>query len=337
MVEQDITARKEQVEHKLQLRNQLRECQVEAARTARSTAGQESTEDRVVQFYKEMEPLVEDLEKMMFQASQLPAEEVITNLDLMVVKHQKLQEFVTESGIFMPTYDIKKCQDIMSNLSTQFQTVQEKVKPKKKFGFKNRKQKAVKTAETIPDLGSLSVVDGGAAKYSSSNSCSLSNLTDQTVILSREQVEARDVSLEHMTRCRVEIQGPPSTLHMSTITNCTILSGPVSTSVMLDGCTSSTLSISCQQMRTHRTYNTDIYLHTTAKAILEDCENVRVAPYTWDYLGLEGDFVTSGLDREVNHWKEIGDFNWLALDKPSPHWSVLPEGERREEWEKQPV
>jgi len=331
-----MTVRKEQVELKLQQRNQLREIQLEASRTARSTSGQESTEDRVVQFYKEMDPLVEELKTLMNQASLLPAEEVTTNLDLMVVKHQKLQEFVTDSGLFLPTYDVKKCQGIMNNLSTQFQMVQETVKPKKKFGFKNRKHKTAKKAETVPDIGSLSVVDcggdDGVGNYSSSNYCSLSNLTDQTIILTRDQVEAKDVSLEHMNRCRVEIQGPASTLHISNIINCTILSGPVSTSVMVDGCSSSTLSISCQQMRTHRTYNTDIYLHTTARAILEDCDNVRVAPYTWDYLGMDGDFVKAGLDKGINHWKEVGDFNWLALDRPSPHWSLLPEGERRTDW-----
>jgi hypothetical protein len=69
-------------------------------------------------------------------------------------------------------------------------------------------------------------------------------------------VEARDVSLDHMTNCRVKIQGLPSSLHLSTMTKCTILSGPVSTSVFMDICTSSTLSISCQQKMTHRTANT---------------------------------------------------------------------------------
>jgi len=336
MVEQekDIAARKEQVEHKLQQRNQMRECQAEAVRTARSTAGQESTEDLVVQFYKEMEPLVEELDMMVKQASSLPAGEVTSHLDQMVVKLQKLQEFVTESGIFLPPYDTKKTQQTISNLNIQFQAVQEKVKPKKKFGFKSSKQKIVKNADTVPDLGSLSVVDAGSdvGGYSNSNSCSWSNMTGKTVVLTREQVKARDVSLEHLADCRVEIHGNPSTIHISNISNCIILSGPVSTSVMVFDCSSSILSISCQQLRVHRTTKTDVYLHTTARAIIEDCKSVRVAPFSWAYPGMEGDFQTAGLDREVNHWEQVGDFNWLAADKPSPNWSVLPVGERREEW-----
>ena len=161
MVEQEkeITARKEQVEHKLQQRNQMRECQAEAVRTARTNAGQESTEDMVGQFYREMEPLVEELENMKNQACLLPAEDVTSHLDQMVVKLHQLQEFVTESGLYLPPYDIKKSQQTMNNLNMQFQAVQETVKPKKKFGFKSSKQKLSKTAATVLDLSSP--VSGG--------------------------------------------------------------------------------------------------------------------------------------------------------------------------------
>jgi len=327
--EQDLAYKKEQVELKLQQRNQTRESQVEAARTARSSAGQESTEELVIQFYHSMEPMVEEIEEMLRKAQTLPGSEVNPHLDKIVVKLHKLQEFVTDAGMFLPPYDVKKSQNTVSSLNTQFQETQQEVKPKKKFGFKSSKHKSVKPTVAAPDISSLSVVDSPSG-YSNTNSCSVSSLTDQTVILTREQVEARDVSLDNLTNCRVEIKGPPSTLHMSTLVNCTILCGPVATSVFVDICSSSTLGISCQQLRSHRTSSTDIYLHTTAKAILEDCTGVRVAPYSWSYPGIEQDFISARLDREVNHWDQIGDFNWLALDKPSPNWSILPEGSRVE-------
>ena len=44
-------------------------------------------------------------------------------------------------------------------------------------------------------------------------SCSLSNMADQSVILIREKVVARDVSLDHLTNCRVEVLLQPSTFH----------------------------------------------------------------------------------------------------------------------------
>ena len=171
MVEQekDIAIRKEQVELKLQQRNEMREFQVEAARTARSSAGQESTEDLVVQFYRNMEPMMEEVEKMMSQGEMLPASEVNSHLDQIVVKLQRLQEFVTDGGMFLPAYDVKMSQKTINSLNTQFQEMQEKVKPKKKFGFKSSKQKAAKTPVIVPDISSLSVVDS-APGYCISNS-----------------------------------------------------------------------------------------------------------------------------------------------------------------------
>ena len=44
-----------------------------------------------------------------------------------------------------------------------------------------------------------------------------------------------------------------------------MLCGPVSSSVMVDTCSDTRLAVSCQQLRTHSTTDTDIYLHTTAR------------------------------------------------------------------------
>ena len=49
------------------------------------------------------------------------------------------------------------------------------------------------------------------------------------------------------------------------VARCTVLCGPVSSSVMVDTCSDTRLAVSCQQLRTHSTTDTDIYLHTTAR------------------------------------------------------------------------
>ena len=83
-----------------------------------------------------------------------------------------------------------------------------------------------------------------------------------------------------------------------------------------------------------------------------------MAPYNWTYPGMDEDYTQSGLDRTINNWQQvdyfialvtsvassfkwiyvlqIGDFNWLSTDKPSPNWSILPETERRANWEETP-
>ena len=159
-----------------------------------------NSEEMVDRFYKDMEPLVEEMENMLRESSLVPAVKVNSHLERIVVKLHKMQEFVTEAGKYLPLYDVKKSQMTISSLNTQFQEKQEKMKPKK-LGFKRSKQMTVSGTVTAPDISSLSVVDAGPGY---SNSCSLSNMTDQVVILTREQVEARDVSLDHLTNCRVE-------------------------------------------------------------------------------------------------------------------------------------
>ena len=116
--------------------------------------------------------------------------------------------------MILPTYDIKKLklhsmkpQKMMNSLNTQFQEGQEKVKTKKKV--------SKSPSRRLPQLQSwlLTSPDSPWWMQVQGYSCSLSNMADQSVILTREKVEARDVSLDHLTNCRVEIQGTPSTLH----------------------------------------------------------------------------------------------------------------------------
>ena len=81
--------------------------------------------------------------------------------------------------------------------------------------------------------------------------------------------------------------------------------------------------------RTHNTKQTNFYLHVTSRAIIEDCSEVKFAPFALKYDGLDQDFESSSLNRDTNNWNKIDDFNWLASDKPSPNWSILQEEHRK--------
>lgn len=61
-------------------------------------------------------------------------------------------------------------------------------------------------------------------------------------------------------------------------------------------------SIACQQLRVHTSIDVDFYLHVVSKAIIEDCERIRFAPFTWTYPELEKDYNDSGLNRDSNTW-----------------------------------
>lgn len=327
MTEQDdlMKAKKEFLERKMTERQREAEQQ-------KHCKSETNTEDLVLQFYRDLQPELAQVESLMTEAETLSETTVGPHLDQIVSALARITHMVTDAGIFLPPYDSKKCQTTLTDLNNEFQSLQDRVKPKKKFGFKNRKQKV---AAKLPDVAKMTLSEDNV-DFSSQMATSGYNLTDvvgQTVILAAEKVAGQDVSLSSLESCRVEIRGSPQTLHLSNITSCTVLSGPVSTSVLVDGCRDSRLVISCQQLRTHHTTRTDVYLHTTAKAIIEDCQEIRVAPYNWDYPGIQQDFATSGLDTKVNHWDQIGDFNWLSTEKPSPHWSILATTERVASWD----
>lgn len=70
----------------------------------------------------------------------------------------------------------------------------------------------------------------------------------------------------------------------------------------------------------HDAHNVDVYLWCGSKPIVEDCSGVRFAP-----------LVLEGLEEGKNLWDQVEDFKWLRMEQ-SPHWSVIPEEERRSDW-----
>lgn len=139
--------------------------------------------------------------------------------------------------------------------------------------------------------------------------------------------------LAELSDCQVRLRGNPNTLRVRDCRGCTVLCGPVSTSVVVDGCSGCVLALACQQLRTHRTRDTLLYVQVTSRAMLEDCSGIRFAPNPWSYPGIEDDYESSGLDRGRNNWNLVDDFDWLARDEASPNWSVIPEQERITQWD----
>jgi hypothetical protein len=131
----------------------------------------------------------------------------------------------------------------------------------------------------------------------------------------------------------VKIRGSPGTLHITNSDNCKILTGPVQRSVFIDDSHKCSYVIACQQLRIHSTKECHLYIHVTSRTIIEDCNELRFAPYNWDYPQLNDHFNISGLNCDVNNWDKVDDFNWLTGKERSPNWSILPDPERQQAWE----
>ncbi|XP_054609617.1 tubulin-specific chaperone C [Dunckerocampus dactyliophorus] len=252
-------------------------------------------------------------------------------------KTVQLQKFLNDSMVFLTTYDQRQAQAALQKLQTCLTETREQALPKKKFAFRARCKAADKAPESVMDP----LNDGAPEKCDSTQvegdpagvQCGFSHMSNTVLAKTAEEIQKEDVLLSHLSNCKVCLYGTPSTLHLKHIDNCEILCGPVSTSVFVDQCQHSTLALACQQLRTHNTSDTLVYLHVTSRAIIEDCQRVSFAPFSWSYPTLEDDFRAAGLDPDRNNWDQVDDFNWLAAGTPSPNWAVIPKAERRTTWE----
>lgn len=140
-------------------------------------------------------------------------------------------------------------------------------------------------------------------------------------------IPPKDLLLRDLTNCTIHLLAPLHFLRMENLLNCKVLVGPVSGPVYLESCRDCTFHLASRQLRIHNTHTSTLYVHTVSGPIIEDCDKLMFAPFVLVYEGVEGDMKESGLAGTRNTWQDVKDFKWLRAQQ-SPHWSVVPEGER---------
>lgn len=259
---------------------------------------------------------------------------------------QLLKNYLLQSKIFLKVYDIRRAQENLQMLENEASELEMKLLPKKKFGFKNRRivkkpsDKGLDITDGLKDLQiSESIVNGSSkqnnklsSKYGD-NACMFLSKVNEQLVLDAENVNKNDILLSDLIKCTIRIYGTPSTLHMVNLKQCTILVGPVTSSVFAHDCSECVFAFACQQLRLHSSTDCTIYLHVTSRAIIEDCTKIYVAPYNWSYEDQTNHFNLAGLDPKINNWNCIDDFNWLSSEKHSPNWSILEPEHRVKTWD----
>jgi hypothetical protein len=248
---------------------------------------------------------------------------------------QTLTRLVSENAPNIPGYELRKIQAAISKLQSKIIQAEESSRPQRKFKFSNRKAKEetsstiLKETEQLPS--SSNFVDTKIPEKVST--ATLSNLNNQIITLDAAAASSsQDLWLDNINNCTIIIKGLPSTLHMTNLTGCSIIGGPILTSIFVDSCSRSKFVFGCQQLRAHKSNECDFYLHVRGRAIIEDCSECRFAPYNRNYSDKDNDFSLAELDLSTNNWSVVDDFNWLSTETPSPNWSILPENERIQQW-----
>lgn len=243
------------------------------------------------------------------------------HLDSVAKELQKLQTLVTEAQRFLPTYDKRVANEILNSLQESLTEKRNALLPKKKFAFKARKkntgQKAAFKEEARDEVDLRLSINHPTIE------CGFVDRNSEDLVLTAAEVQSKDVHLLHLKNCVVKVFGNPSTVHVGHLSRCTVMLGPVSTSVFVDDCMDTTFRVACQQLRIHSSSDCTFYVHVTSRSIIEDSKRLGFAPYDWEYEDISKHFDLAEMSREINNWMCVDDFNWLARDAPSPNWTVL--------------
>lgn len=336
----DIDSKKDLMTKRLDRLQEQRQAKIEKKR-------QDKEEDVVIQdtvtvFKTQFQQEKQIIEQKLEQCQSIDKKELPDQFDWIAIAMEKLEKFLADSTIFLPGFVIRQTQESLNKLRTQIDSGRDQYLPKKKFAFKSRKK--VQSNKLTPPPSTATATDSSQESQKAIHQdvvdtnalarrlCDYSNLQDQTVDINADEISSKDVKLSQLTGCTVRIMGYPSALQMDHLKQCTILSGPVSSSVFVDQCYDCKIVVACQQLRVHSSADIQFFIGVTSRAIIEDCTRFFFAPYNWSYPNIDQHFSSAALDRAKLNWSAIDDFNWLRIDQPSPNWSVLPEQDRVNDW-----
>ena len=322
----DLAKKKADISERLQKRDEERLAEMQRRKEEKEnvTAENEST----TFFVKNFSRTRWEIEQVLADSDSVEKNKRLDHFDCLVLSLQKLQKFTSDTAVFLPSYEVQKAQETINKLQRDIQGKRDELIPKKKFAFRSKK----KVVESFAgDTKPKAEATKKEIKVDITGS-SFADLSGEVLIKRPDEVTDKDVTLARLSDCTVKIFGSPSAVHIDRLTNCKVLTGPVAGSVFIDHSTNCTFVVGCQQLRVHHSTASHFYIHVTSRAIIEDCNTLKFAPYTWSYDGIEEHYEVSRLDKSRNSWDDVDDFNWLANDCHSPNWDILEESNRITSW-----
>ena len=327
---ENINDKREILTERLKKRNEEREAVILKRKTEKDAtlAEQEGLKYFKTNFSQERSFIENELS----ESDKIPKKELADHFDTISVRLAKLQSFVTESSLFLTNHDLRLAQDELQQLQTRIQAKRDEKLPKKRFAFKQRKEKKAKPVIDDSDEVVDAVSENQNDLMVELAECKFVDRANKILTKNATEVNMKDIALANLTSCTIKLFGAPLAIHVNKLNNCYVFTGPVSGSIFIRDCINCIFVSPCQQLRIHTTTLTTFYVHVTSKAVIEDSNTLFFAPYNWNYPGIDEHYKLSGLDKSRNNWNDVDDFNWLVADTPSPNWSVLPEDERVKDW-----
>ncbi|KAF9119291.1 hypothetical protein BGW39_000395 [Mortierella sp. 14UC] len=294
-------------------------------------------------FRASFDPEKQSIEEALEGLDKVPKDELQANIDSIVQRIHALEKTVTEKISILPPFDARMCMEAsaIKAMSEKLAQLRVRLVPKAKFSFKSRKTAGAtpsptstsKPAASPKPMASTPIID-------QSQFLKFEDRTGEHLFIGSLSMPesgsgtAKDVALTNLTDCTINLVHdiPLGAIHVKNLKRCTLVFPPVSGSILLHDCEGCTLVGACHQSRMHTSTNMNIYIHVTSEPIIEDCTDMRFAPYGQILPTVELDrlFEIAQLNQSVNLYDKVKDFNWLRQQQ-SPNWRLLEESELKPE------
>ncbi|KAJ3068096.1 hypothetical protein HDU98_008722 [Podochytrium sp. JEL0797] len=250
----------------------------------------------------------------------------------------QLEKRVADAQLFLPAYDLRRCQQRIADVSAKLTAQKNKSRSKFSFSSKAKATLAAHTAVPSTPPPPTPTPINPTPEPTSSTATVFSNLqhtilrplpTDTTISSS-----SSEVLLTNLSHCLVDLRSlcPLGAVHIKNASHCVILCGGIQGSVLIDDMTQSVLVSACRQFRMHTSTQSRILLHVSSKPIIEDCQSLIFGPYDPSTLTDSDNTPSTPSWREIvtradlgdeegssGRWAAVEDFNWLRKGE-SPNW-----------------
>lgn len=322
---------KEKLADQLEKRNRERQQQINAKHELnKQNVAENESLDYFQEAFRKHVTMIED-NLLNLKSKTTDRTKLTQEIHKLIEDTQNLQSYLTASTFFLSNYTVKAYQAILNDLQSRIETTKDSLVAKKKFNFRS-KVTTVKPVTTVDAATSKQLHTNKSIEIAHQIEWTLQNRNNEEIVLHSDQTNGNDITISTINNCILRIYGHPSSLQLSKLCNCIVLCGPVSRSVFADNCNECKLIFGCQQLRLHASKECDLYMHVTCRAIIEDCNGISVAPYSYNYDNIDVDFTKAGLDLDKNNWENVADFNWLSTDVPSPNWQCIAVDKRVPNW-----
>lgn len=250
--------------------------------------------------------------------------------------------------MYLVSYDKDNYLKCFEEIHQSILSIKEKLNPKKKFKFSNRK---AETSINKKDTSISNIIDNidittNTKTIYSEQDLVISNQLNKTIIINEEETKNKvNILLENLSNIKLYIPFSLKSLFAKKLDNCFIFIAGVQGGSHLTEINNSECFISTHQLRIHESINTLFSIIVSSKPIIEKCSGLsfgnlinHISDKDKIKLGVilninyndanssNNSGTTSHFSFDNNYFYDVQDFQWLKTEK-SPNFIIIKEDE----------